>query len=185
MTFTYDGADLSTTIKTFSREGCNYHITYLDGSESHYYCSSEDEEERLYSLLLDQVLKRDENMQLKEIELSKEILKITMLLSSYLFVLSTVEQESLYSLISILAGIFSIKNYRERRRKINELKKYKIFVDIMDRIKEVRESELLKCVEFDTFYQIPLKLTHLDEYTLGDMKRIRTELPKLEQKSGK
>jgi len=54
----------------------------------------------------------------------------------------------------------------------------------MDRIKCVNETELLKCVEFDTFYQKPLDLRYLDEYTLGDMKRIRSELPKLEQKTG-
>ena len=184
MTFTYEGADLSTTIKSFSKNGCNYHIVYMDGSESIYYCSREDEEERLYNIMLSQVLERNEKINLKELELSREILKIIMALSGYLFVLSLKEQEITYSLISVLISLFSIKNFRERRKKLKEIKKYQIFIEIMDRIKNVNEAELLKCIEFETFYQKPLNLSYLDEYSLGDMKRIRTELPKLEQKTG-
>ncbi|MBQ8901981.1 MAG: hypothetical protein IJY87_02815 [Bacilli bacterium] len=184
MTFTYEGADLSTAIKSFSKMGCNYHIIYMDGSESQYYCSREDEEERLYNIMLEQALERNAKMNLKELEVTKEILKLMMVLSSYLYVLSLKEQEITYSLISVLAGIFSIKSFRERRKKLKELQKYQIFIEIMDRIKCVNETELLKCVEFDTFYQKPLDLRYLDEYTLGDVKRIRNELPKLEQKTG-
>jgi len=39
--------------------------------------------------------------------------------------------------------------------------------------------ELLECVEFDHMYQIPLDLCHIDEYSYGDMKRIRKNLDKL------
>lgn len=182
MTFTYIEADLRKIIKSYFRDGCNYEVEYLDGSIAKYYCSNELEESRLENLMLKQALERQEKVNVKEMEVYKELSRIAAYLSSIACVLSIEEQKSVFALILGILCISSIKEFREKREMLNELKKYQIYIDIMDRIKEVNESELLKCIEFDNYYQIPLNLGTLDNYSLNDIKRIRKTLPILERK---
>lgn len=184
MTFTYEDADLSTTIKRYFKNGYNYEVEYLGGSIAEYYCSNELEEDRLENLMLEQVLEREEKMNIKELEVSKEILRVISYLSCFACALSIEEQKSLLTLIAGISCILSIKDFRQKRKMLNELKKYQIYIDIMDRIKVVNQTELLKCVEFDSYYQEPLNLSNLDNYSLTDIKRIRKNLSILEEKKG-
>lgn len=179
MTFTYEGADLSTTIKTFSQNGFNFHIEYMDGSENNYYCSNDLENERLINLMLEQIKLRDEKMNLETLSLKESLIKFTFVLSSCLNVLSISRQKDLISLISLLIAIISLKDLRTIKKRIAELKKYRLFIDMMEELKTIDISKLLECVEFDHMYQIPLDLCHIDEYSYGDMKRIRKNLDKL------
>ena len=176
MTFTYEGADLSTTIKNFSQNGLNFRVEYMDGSESYYYSSNETEYERLTKLMVEQAILREEKMQLETLGIKKQLAKFTTMLASYLSVLSISKQKDLISIISILIAIISLKNYRDMKKKIKELKKYQIFIDMMDELKGVNESKLLECIEFEHMHQIPLTINHLDEYSFGEMKRIRNNL---------
>lgn len=176
MTFTYEGADLGTIIKSFSQNGLNFHVEYMDGSESNYYCSNDEEYERLTNLMVEQAILRNEKMQLETLDIKKQLAKFTTFLASYLSVLSINRQKDLIGIISILITITSLKNFRDIKKKIAELKKYQIFIEIMDEIKLVNESKLLECIEFDHMYQIPLTINHLDEYSFREMKRIRNNL---------
>ena len=176
MTFTYEGADLSTTIKKVSKNGFNYHVEYMDGSENNYYCSNASEYEKLMNLMLAQIKLREEKMNLETLNFKQTIVRFVFLLSNYLNVLAISRQKDLISLISILIAIISLKDLNDVRKKIAELKKYRLFIDMMDELKTVNESELLECVEFDHMYQIPLDIYHIDEYSYGDMKRIRKNL---------
>lgn len=62
---------------------------------------------------------------------------------------------------------------------MTELKKYRLFIDMMEELKTINISKLLECVEFEHMYQILLDLCHIDEYSYGDMKRIRKNLDKI------
>lgn len=176
MTFTYDGADLSTTIKKFSQTGLNYHVEYMDGSESNYYCSNELERERIINLMLEQINLREEKMDLEVLNLKRVLARFTLGLSGYLNVLAISRQQDLIYIISLICGIISLKDLRDIRKKVAELKKYRLFIDMMEELKTVNESKLLECVEFEHIYQIPLDICHIDEYSYGEMKRIRKNL---------
>lgn len=176
MTFTYDSADLSRIIKNFRQDGYNFYVEYLDGSVSEYYCANDEEYNRLINLMLEQALDRQKNMNVEYLEINKNLAGIISLLLSYLTSLSVERKQATLALISFILLIISCKDIKTKRRKIKELKKYQIFFEIMDEIKEVNETELLRCVEFEPMYQIPLTINHLDEYSYGEMKRIRKNL---------
>ena len=47
-----------------------------------------------------------------------------------------------------------------------------MFLEMAGDLKDKDQTELLKTVEFDTFYQRPLSIESLDEFTYGDVKLI-------------
>lgn len=72
MTFTYDGSDLGQIIKRFSNDGINFYLEYLDGSISSYTRSNENERQRIINLMIHQARKRDEHINLNELEFRKK-----------------------------------------------------------------------------------------------------------------
>ena len=60
-------------------------------------------------------------------------------------------------------------------------KKYKLFLDLVDHLDNISDSEFLKCVEFEKLYQKQFDINTLDEYTYGDVKTIYKSY-KLKQK---
>ena len=181
MTFTYDDANLGLVIKKFSYNGCNFYVEYLDGSSSEYYCSNENEYSRLMNLMLEQALERQEKMNSSHLEINKKLGNVIRLLLSYLTVLSLDRQKDLLALVAFVFLIISTVDVREKKKKIQELKKYQMFLDIVGKLDEVNETELLKCVEFEPMYQIPLNINTLDEYSYGEMKRIRKNFDELKK----
>ena len=53
-------ADPATTLKHYIANGCGYTVEYMDGSTGAYYCSREDEEQRLENLMIKQAKMRNE-----------------------------------------------------------------------------------------------------------------------------
>lgn len=85
------------------------------------------------------------------------------------------------SYFSVIFSTFGIYNYRSNNKKIIELKKYKLFLDLVDHLDDINDSEFLKCIEFEKLYQKQFDINTLDEYTYGDVKTIYKSY-KLKQK---
>jgi len=184
MTFTYEGAELSSTLKTYTKTGDEYRVVFLDGTERTYRSNST-ESTRLDNLLLEQALKRDAEMQISVIELKRILLTFCFVFCNSVLTLSVKKREEMIGIAAFILTVVSLDNITDLIEKVKELKKYKIFIEMIDQLKLVDNTELLKCVEFDNIYQIPISLSTIDEYSYAEVKCIRRELKRmLNEKSG-
>lgn len=172
MTFTYDNADLSATIKRYRHKGSNYYIEYLDGSKSDYYCSSENESQRIEQIMLDQALDRQGMMDLQNMSFAKTLAisgawissaACSILYNNDKFVLGTL------AMTGIVTGCIVA---RSEAIKIQELKKYKMFLEMYSDLHKINETELLSNVEPEPIYQYPLTINNVDNYSYGQMKTL-------------
>ena len=181
MKFTSDGADLGSTIESYSRKGNYYKIKYLDNSESSYVSNNSDEVKRLQNIMLEQARERDAHEKISIIKLKRNILMV----SSYLAALSTCmaydKGNDLLTFISFILTGITDNIWRNKNEKIRELSKYKIFLDMVDDLKLFNESEILKCIEFENIYQRNFNINEIDKYSCGEIKRIRKQVDKLKK----
>lgn len=176
MKFTYDEADKSQTISCYEVDGIKYIIKYLDGTKDEFISYNPDEERKLQEKMIEQAIDRDAHISLEDLKQNKKACKLLTILAIITSAIFLKRGEDTLKWITIIEGLISGLGFIEERKKINELVKYRIFLEIMNDIKKVHESELLKCIEFDNFYQIPLNINTLDGYSLNDMKKIRARL---------
>jgi len=175
MTFTYDGADLSSTIKTFVYENGKYHVFFLDGSDI-WYDATDVEKEKLRNLMLEQAIDRDAKMQLELLQLKRLLIRLVFAFSCFSIVLSASRRNELTTILSLLLNGISLSKAYDIEKVINELKKYKMFMDIMEDLDRINDGEILESSDGADFHQ-PLNLENLDKYTYNDMKRIRQLIP--------
>lgn len=172
MTFTYLDCDISKIIKSFSVDGCNYTIIYLDGSISQYTSYNENEKLRLTEIMLNQAIDRQENIDEKHLIKSIEAGYLTSIISVILGGIYLVNRNTIGIIIFILKSLIELKFSMSINKKVNELKKYKLFLEMVKDLDEINKSGILKCVEFENIYQIPLDITTIDEYSYCDIKKI-------------
>ena len=67
MTFTYEGADLSKIIKKYFKNGNNYTIQYLDGTNFDYCSLASNEEQNIKCNMIKQAIERQVNISTKSI----------------------------------------------------------------------------------------------------------------------
>lgn len=172
MTFTYDEADLSTTIKNYSKFDNNYYINYLDGSTSNYVCYGDHEEERIKKIMIDQAIDRQGMLEIKNIDLFKKSSVITAAVTS--LGASFFGHQQQYALTSLaLAGTcYAVYNVRKMRYKLNELKKYKLFLELNRELTVGEYQNLFNEIEFDKFYQIPLNINTIDSFSYDNVKQL-------------
>lgn len=172
MNFTYDGADLSKTIKALQNKGNSYSIEYLDDSSSHYFCSDSKELQRIKDLMIEQAIQRQKNMDIKTFDFIKNTYLGGSFISSLAISITQNQNKNALSCLFLISLLFGIYKYRDSSKKIKELKKYKLFLELLPHLNEVNTSEILKCIEFDNIYQIPVDITTLDEYSYNQIKTI-------------
>lgn len=178
MTFTYDGADWSTTIGRYRTCGNAYHIDYLDGSCSDYYSSNPNESQKIEQIMMEQAIDRAGAMKIENLRLERGIITVTAAVSS--FGLSVFYSKQALGLAAIAMGgmATSIYSFREKGVILHELKKYKMFLEMESELSEAEKSKLLDLIEPDRIYQIPLTINNLDSYSYGTIKTIYKEFNK-------
>lgn len=175
MTFTYDNADLSRTIKDFYRDGMAYYVNYLDGSSSNYVCSSETEEERLKDLMVEQALDRQGMMKIRDVELLEKMNVAAAFISAAgISIMANYEQYALSALL--LGGTFAtVGKARKLKCQLYELKKYKLFLEMSDDVARGNGEIPLEVVDHDKIYQVPLGINTVDRYSYGQVKTLYKE----------
>lgn len=172
MNFTYDEANLSKTIKKLQNNGDSYSIEYLDGSSSCYFCSNSNELQKIKDIMIEQAKERQENMDVKNFDFIKSTYLSGSVISSLAVSLAQNKNKNILSGFFLAFLLFNIYKYRDSSKKIKELKKYKLFLELLPNLNEVNTSEILKCIEFDNIYQVPIDITNLDEYSYNKVKKI-------------
>lgn len=173
MTFTYYGADLSTTIKNYSKDGYSYHIEYLDGNSYGYDCYDEHESERLDRLMIEQALDR-QGVLLNDNGLRiKKGLSITgIVISTCALTFFSNNSQIVLAAMALTGTFYAMMETRKSNVRLKELKKYKMFLDMHEDLYRVNESDLLTEIEPDRIYQTSLEINNIDKYSYSDMKVI-------------
>ena len=171
MTFTHDKANLSETIWRYEKEDDSYKITYLDGSESSYISNRENEPELIEQTMINQAIERQNEIPIERVKMNQKFYTTGIFISAVAFQLLG-DNETVLSTLPIIGGISSIVLANKERKRKQELKKYKMFLEIYKDLPKVNESKLLEVVEPDHMYQIPLNINNLDKYSYGEMKII-------------
>ena len=182
MNFTKDGEDLSKIIKKYNCENDYYEIQYLDGSESAYISSAPDEEERLKQIMIWQAIDRQNKININ-------VVRFKDIVDHFLAWACSIETIALASrgyfsiqFFMLVLTFACIKRAIKTSKKLRELKKYKLFLEMINDLDTINNSDFLKCVEFDKFHQIDFDINNLDQYTLSDVMVIKDNLQKVKQK---
>lgn len=179
MTFTYDGADLAITIKNYKKNGNCYHVEYLDGTTSDYVCYDDNESQRLEGIMVNQALDRQGMMNIEKIEKTRNVdCACAVLTSLYTSFLYNQNKFTLCTLMLVNTGAW-IHFARSNTTKVNELKKYKLFLEMYEDLSRVNEVELLSDIEPDHIYQIPLTISHVDDYSYRQMKSLYKKMNRM------
>lgn len=172
MTFTYEGANLSETIKDFFKQGNRYTINYLDNSSSSYICYNDNEVQRIKNTMVQQAIERQNKISKKDLLLGLKCYLIGFGISTGEFILLLNNEDYILKLLTLGTSILTYKGCNSVINKLLELKKYKMFLELNEYLKEINKGDFLKCIEFDNFYQIPFGIDTLDDYKYSKVKTI-------------
>lgn len=172
MNFTYDGADLSTIIKEYYRYKDSYHIEYLNGDYSDYVCSNPCEEERINKIMTTQAIDRQEKIDMFKLESSIRKNTVNAMISSLGASILGRYQE--ISLIPFALGglILSIVKAKKDSNKLKELKKYKMVLEMIKKLYNEDENNILTVLDSCNNYPVPLTINNVDKYNYRDIKVI-------------
>lgn len=176
MTFSYDGTDLSTIIKKYEQNGSNYSIEYLDGSMNNYVCYNTEEEDNIKKLMIEQLKERQDNINLDELYKLKNIEFLASIIGALGSSVFYNNKEYFLALLTFIFLTVNLKGYRNKNKKVKELKKAKLFLEMIGDLEKVNQSQILKIIEFDNIYQKELNINTLDEFNYYDVKRIYNKL---------
>ena len=192
MKFTYDGADLSKTIKSYIIKKDKIIVTYLDNKKEIFELSKET---KIIDEMVNQAIERDNQIDINSLrEESKRYgfyssLQGLALLLSYTPLLKsiTLDNSTLKSIIFAfnLANILfyrSLVNKKvSRDKKIMELTKYKIFLSLKEEIESCKDKrELL--INLKTNKDI-FNINNLDSIKFSDLEQLVFNLINVKEKS--
>lgn len=173
MTF-YDGEENEKIISGYKISGEYVEIIYLDGSSELVYKTDnliKDIENELEIF----AKKRDKDLY-KSIEIEKNRNLILFLVSLPLSLMSIKKNILSIIIVSLLINGYSFCKYLENRNKLKELKKYRLYLGMMNDLKKDENKDITKVIEFDSFYREPININTLDSFSLNDVKVIKKEL---------
>lgn len=180
MKYGYNDQNLDTIIKKYKKTDDKIIVTFLDG---HKETTNIDEEEQILNRMLKQATKKNNNSDLEEMTKNKKMFLNFTIHNMFLELASLsipyITDADIASKISLfLTGVFSVFLVEEAaffklsRNKINELKKYAIYLEKKEEIDEYMSNGI------ETF-----NINKLDNYSLEDLKLIKKELEDNELKS--
>lgn len=172
MTFNDGKEDI--TIKKYEKNNNNYFIEYLDGDCIIYYNSDKNHEEKIKNDILLQIGDRDKKY-FDSITKKLKISIIELVTLQIPFILNTGMNSYMFCLLFII-NIYLIKSIRDNKKKLDELKKYRLYLEMKNDLEKKENADITKIIEFDPFYRKPINLSTIDEFSLYDMKLIKKEL---------
>lgn len=170
----YEGKEKE-IIKKYSKNNDWYEILYLNGECDYYYNPKKEHELEIQEKMLKQAIKRYDELykKYKSDNIKSTILFLISLPTSYL----SISRNLLINfLISSLIASIALTSMNDLRKKLKELKKYKIFIEIRKDLEKSENRNILDIIEFDKMYQKPLNINTLDEYNLWEIKCLKKEI---------
>lgn len=177
MTF-YDGQEENKNIiKSYFANNQYIGVNYLFDDRPATFQYTKEKESEIINQMMEQALKRDEEL----FNYTKQLIKIyfaeTLLsLLSMIFCLKGNLQFLLC--ISFIAGLISTLKFSENYEKYKEMKKFRLFNSIKEELEKTENKDITKIIEFEPLYRDPINIGTLDNFTYRDVKAIKKELKK-------
>lgn len=162
MTFTYSGVDLSKIIGALRIDGNNFSIYYLDGTVSTYVCTDEDEKKKIKDIMIKQAIERQATYDIKILDMRNKLSIMEFLLATFGASYSIIEKQPFFLGLNTYFLYSSIKTHIETKGKLKELKKYKMFLELLDNLKDINSGL--------SENELPLDIDTLDDFSYGEVK---------------
>lgn len=186
MKFGYEGKQDKYIIKNFDKVKDKIIINFLDGHTIELLSNDKNEEELLITMF-NQAKERnlsvtaEEIMDLRKHYLMHEIISFSMCSSNCM---NTIRHKIqgyttftiLYSLLSLCFVIIAIingKGYKVYNDKLKELKKYAIYIDLVDKLKNIED---INGNNFLKINDINIDINNLDNFTLKEIRNLRDSI---------
>lgn len=172
----YDGKENNRDlIKDYSANKDYIKVNYLYDDSSYTYNYSKIKEEEIINLMIEQALKRDEELYDKIYKETKIYLSQT-LLSTIPLILCLKEDLQLLLCLTFIAGLISSMNLIETYEKLKEMKKFRLYHSMKKELDKPENLDITKIIEFDPMYREPINIGTLDKFSYNDVKMIKKEL---------
>lgn len=186
MKFGYEGKQDKDIIKNFDKADDKIIINFLDGHTIELLLNDKNEEELLITMF-NQANERNLSDTAEEIKdlrkhyLMYEIISISMCSSNCMNIIKHKIQGDrtfiiLYSLLSlsfVIIAIINGKGYKIYNDKLKELKKYAIYIDLVDKLKKVEDINGNNILKINN---INIDINNLDNYTLKEIRKLRDSI---------
>lgn len=174
----YDNKTYEDEIIEWMKEykGC-YEIKYLDDDHTVLIDKNRTNYQNKKVEMIRQAMERDKELYTKyrSFCIQDYVAYFTSLMA---FALSTNGNKQLLSCLLIIIGVYFNWHLISDKRKLKELKKYRMFLDIRKDLEKKENKNILDVIEFDKLYQDPrgIVIENLDNYSYSDIKVIKKEL---------
>lgn len=157
-------------IKKYEKDGNCYKIEYMNGDISKYYCSSDSYEQELIDKMFEQIKSEQSQKNVERATFRRNRNIVSSGVATLLFSTSIHNNKELSAIVMMLVAYYSLCRVFTHQKRINELKKIKMFLEMNPYLDKINKSDFLKCIEFDTMYQTPLNINTINDYSYGDVK---------------
>lgn len=172
----YDGKENDREIiKDYSANNQYIKVNYLFDDSSFTYQYSKEKEDEITKQMIEQALKRDEELYDKLYKKTKEYFAQT-LLSLITLIMSIKGEIQLTLCLSFIAGLIASMNLTESYEKLKEMKKFRLYHSMKEKLDNPENKDITKIIEFDPMYRDPINMGTLDKFTYNDVKMIKKEL---------
>lgn len=162
MTFAYDGADLSKIIGSLKIDGNNFNIYYLDGTVSTYVCTDENEKQKIKEIMLKQAKERQSTYDIHNLDMRNKTSIIEFFFAIFGTSFSIVNKQPFLLGINTYLLCSSIKTHSETKNKLKELRKYKMFLELLDNLSDINNGLETKGLSLD--------IDTLDDFSYDEIK---------------
>lgn len=184
MTF-YDGEEKNRDIiKNFVINNKYIEVNYLFNDNSIIYNYSKEKENEITRQMIEQMLKRDEEL-FVTIKKDVKIHSTQMLLNLLSIIFCLKGNLQLLFCLAFLTGIIASINLSESYEKYKEMKKFRLYNSLKEILDKPENADITKIIEYDPLYREPINIGTLDHFTYNDVKLIKKELKKRENIKGK
>lgn len=174
-----DESEIITKIEKIDNNRNDYVIHYLDGREVTLYNQDEFYITMLGYIMLDQAIERDRRLYgLKKENFLINILMSALTIEMYagLTAIAPKDYKSLAVISSAFMSTMAIKITADSKKQLNELKKYRIYLNMRKELEKQENKDITKILEIDPYRRKKLNINTIDEFKLREVKLIKKEL---------
>lgn len=175
MTF-YDGKENSRDIiKNYFTNNRYIEINYLFDDRPITYQYTKEKEDEITKQMIEQALKRDEEIY-EKIHKEVKVYFTEMLLSLLSVILCLKGNLQLLLCLAFISGLIASINLSESYDKLKEMKKFRLYYSLKEELEKTENKDITKVIEFDPMYREPINIGTLDKFSYHDVKLIKKEL---------
>lgn len=172
-------------IKKYEKDGNYYKVEYINGEISEYYCTNDSHEQELIDKMLEQIKSEQSQEKIDKSIFRRNRNIVSATTATLLTSTAILSNEDLSGTVMMLVAYYSLCRIIKHQKRINELKKLKMFLEMNPYLDRINKSDFLKCIEFDNIYQTPLNINTIKDYSYGDVKTLYKKYKTINEKNNR